>query len=392
MSILAAPNFYNQADQNIYNQGYSFIPQERFRGGAFNFPTTTDDDSTGITTLPITKNMSGNSGSSNYTGSVNDLMKNYTLDTRKQYFGSQPTPLVDDLYQSKLDKSFMGFPSYREQQLTGPDMGEYIGSDTDIPLELTRAGKIQDTLGNIKDTASGIMSNVKNFGPISMMLGSMDKFNTLSPADQEFIKQNMGYRGPTVFGENTSGLNKDIFGINTRSAFGNYADYVGKQADKLGTSLTKSAAKRGLTFDPVKGGLVDAAGNVIDEDDYNADMLDFIDKTKMMRNMFGVYTQKEKERVANEKAMAEKAAAAAAAAAAASRAESARQYDPNIHGGTNYGLGSDGQQSYSGDAVGASGLGFGVNATSGGPVSNRTGRGRTDYMNGGLANLVDIYD
>jgi hypothetical protein len=83
------------------------------------------------------------------------------------------------------------------------------------------------------------------------------------------------------------------------------------------------------------------------------------------------FRRKEKERIAKEKA------------AAKSRAESARQYDPNIHGGTNYGLGSQGQQSYSGDAVGAPGLGFGVGATTGGPVSNKTGKGRTDYRYGG---------
>ncbi len=37
--------------------------------------------------------------------------------------------------------------------------------------------------------------------------------------------------------------------------------------------------------------------------------------------------------------------------------------------------------------------GFGVAAGGmGGPVSNRTGRGRTDYMNGGLADMLEIYD
>ena len=43
-----------------------------------------------------------------------------------------------------------------------------------------------------------------------------------------------------------------------------------------------------------------------------------------------------------------------------------------------YGRGSDGQQSYD------SGQGFGIGATTGGPVSNRTGRGRTGYGIGGL--------
>jgi len=85
--------------------------------------------------------------------------------------------------------------------------------------------------------------------------------------------------------------------------------------------------------------------------------------------------EKNKERMAN-------------LAAAESRRESARQYNPAVHGGTNYGLGSDGQQSYSGDSIGASGLGFGVSATGGGPVSNKTGKGRTGYFYGGLASLL----
>ena len=56
-------------------------------------------------------------------------------------------------------------------------------------------------------------------------------------------------------------------------------------------------------------------------------------------------------------------------------------YNPAIHGPTNYGLGSDGKQSFD------SGMGFGINATTGGPVSNKTGRGRTDYSKGGLATM-----
>jgi hypothetical protein len=381
MSIFAAPAFYNQADQNIYNQGFSFIPQERFRGGAFNFPTsaTTTGTATGINTVPI--NMGGGGGGSSGNLSINELLKNYTLDTRDQYFGSQPTPLVDDLYQSKLDKTFMGFPSYRQQELTGADLGEYIGSDTDIPLEQTTAGKIQSGLGNIKDKASGIMSNIKGFGPISMVLGAMDRFSSLSPADQEFIKQNMGYTGPTVFGENTTGLSKDPFGLNTRSAFGNYAERVGKEANKLGSLLTETQTEKygkgtsGISFN-ASTGMFEA----IDPDDPLA--VDAALRATQMNKMniakYNFYTQKEKERIANEKLMAEQAAAA-------SRAESARQYDPNIHGPNNYGLDSSGKQSFD------SGMGFGI-GSDGGPVSNRTGRGRTGFMMGGLTDLVDIYD
>ena len=71
---------------------------------------------------------------------------------------------------------------------------------------------------------------------------------------------------------------------------------------------------------------------------------------------------------------AKKAAEAAARAKAAAQAEKARR---ERYGAVNYGRGSDGQQSYD------FGGGFGVGATTGGPVSNRTGRGRTDYDKGG---------
>ena len=57
------------------------------------------------------------------------------------------------------------------------------------------------------------------------------------------------------------------------------------------------------------------------------------------------------------------------------------------YGAIDYGRGSDGQRSYSGDALGDKDLGFGIGATTGGPVSNRTGRGRTDYSKGGLASM-----
>jgi hypothetical protein len=52
-------------------------------------------------------------------------------------------------------------------------------------------------------------------------------------------------------------------------------------------------------------------------------------------------------------------------------------------GDGNYGRGSDGQKSHD------FGQGFGTHATSGGPVSNKTGRGRTDYDDGGRVYLYD---
>jgi hypothetical protein len=91
--------------------------------------------------------------------------------------------------------------------------------------------------------------------------------------------------------------------------------------------------------------------------------------------------QQEIQNNAIDKARKEREMQEAIAEAERKERERAAQY-----GATNYGKGTGGQ-SYSGDAVGAPGLGFGVGATTGGPVSNRTGRGRQDYSKGGLATM-----
>jgi hypothetical protein len=364
------PNFYNAGDQAIYSAGDFFIPQERYRAAPYtvNQPTNPDEVPAGI---PTVYQPQGNmTGGALQAGDINyDSFAKAGFDA---YANRQPTPLVDDLYQSKLDKSFMGFPSYQQQQLTGPDMGEYIASNTDVPLELTTAGKIQNTLSNMGQGITGLANKVGGIGPISMLLGSMDKFDTLPELDQQFIKENMGYRGPTVFGDNSSGLYKDPFGVNTRSAFGNYAEKVRDEFGSLGDSLTgRLSEKYGASFNP-------ETGMFESEDEEAAARANKM--TKMMRAKYNFRQKQIEQQKFNEKIAAQQKAAEEAAAKAA-------QY-----GSTDYGKGGDGQQSYSGDSIGAGNLGFGVSATTGGPVSNRTGRGRTDYMDGGLADMLEIYD
>jgi len=217
--------FYNPGDQKIY-ENFQYVPQEKYRTG-FTAPTTgVEEKVTETSGIPATNAFTNSGGSNYFAGSPNSLIQDYNTITKDRYFRNQDTPLVDGLYQTKVGQTFMGMPSYRQQELTGADLGEYIGTNTDVPLEQTMAGRIQSGLGNFKNKASNLMGNIKGFGPISFALNSLDKFSTLPATDQQFINMNMGYTGPTVFGENSSGLSKDPFGINTRSAFGNYADYV----------------------------------------------------------------------------------------------------------------------------------------------------------------------
>ena len=222
-------------DQNIRDQGFNFVPFDRYLAAPFQPSNISFDVNTGegIPTVFQPRTVSNQNNQMSFTDQgVAGLIDDFTTTTRNKYFDSQPTPLVDNLRQSKLDKTFMGFPSYREQELTGPDLGEYIGTDTNVPLELTRAGEIQGGIESFKDQVGSLMDKAKGFGPISFMVNSLDRFDTLPPEDQAFINMNLGYIGPTVFGENTSGLAKDPYGINTRSMFGNYAEYVRDKADE----------------------------------------------------------------------------------------------------------------------------------------------------------------
>jgi hypothetical protein len=375
------PNFYNAGDQAIYSAGDFFIPQERYRAAPYtvNQPTNPDEVPAGI---PTVYQPQGNmTGGALQAGDINyDSFAKAGFDA---YANRQPTPLVDDLYQSKLDKSFMGFPSYQQQQLTGPDMGEYIASNTDVPLELTTAGKIQNTLGNIGQGITGLANKVGGIGPISMLLGSMDKFDTLPELDQQFIKQSMGYRGPTVFGENTGGGYVDPFGVNVRSAFGNYAEKVRDEFGSLGDSLTgRLSEKYGASFNP-------ETGMFESEDEEAAARANKM--TKMMRAKYN-FRQKQIQQQEFDKKIAEQQAAAAAAEAKAqaARDNAGTQRRSDGSGGGNLtrsrdqgGLGLSASQAQSVSAA---------NAAAGMGGWGLADGGRVPYMNGGIVDMLEIYD
>jgi len=400
------PNFYNQGDQGIYAAGDFFIPQEKFRAAPYSVNKPTNDPNEVPVGIPTVYQSQGGGGGG-YTGGISDLTGNFfqTTGDRQDRLRSLNMPLeqkgvpggdilMENLqgYVGKPD-DYLGIEEYNEalQKYSGMEGPQTIKGASGVysaGAKNTLNRKINDMFYSLPGfskpqsadqiIADGYTGQSNMPGILGMMIGKMDKYGSLPTGDQAFIARNMGYTGPTVFGANDSGLSKDVFGMNTRSGFGNYAEAVGKQVDSLGESLSgRLSDKYGATFNP-------ATGMFESEDEAAAAKANKM--TKMMRAKFNFYTKQVAQRDADRKAAEEAAAAKAAAAAAASRAESARQYNPDVHGPTNYGLGSDGKQSYD------SGQGFGTNATTGGPVSNKTGRGRTDYMDGGLADMLEIYD
>ena len=386
MSILDA------VDQRVKDAGFNFVPFNRFLASPFqisaNASTTVDDPATAG--IPAIYRPQGVGGGGAFTsgGGIDALIQNFNIDPRNRYFGSMPTPLVDDLRQSKLDKNFLGFPSFREQELTGADLGEYIGTGTDVPLELTTAGRIQQGLGNFRDSITDAGDKMMSFGPISFLMNKMDRFGSLPAADQEFIKSRMGYTGPTVFGENTSGLSKDPFGINTRSALGNYAEFVGKEADKLTTALSpegKVGSKfAGATYNPATG-----LFELDEESNLTAKQLADINKrTNMVRQKQMFYRKQTEQRDRDRQIALDNALRAA------QREIAAQGYtDYGSGGGRDESLNTGPGGSYSGRGdEGATGANFSGDFATDSASYDLAKGGRVGYMSGGLADMLDIYD
>ena len=147
-------------------------------------------------------------------------------------------------------------------------------------------------------------------------------------------------------------------------------------------------------------GKIDKFGSIEGYEDYlNDPGINKFDPTKtnaqMRKNLKLIYSQYKTLEGINDfnygkqaKEIQDEIAAAAAAkdkdaALAAIKKQGEAGYNPGIHGATNYGQDSEGNQSFSGESIGAGNLGFGI-GSDGGPVSNRSGKGRTGFKGGGM--------
>ena len=258
--------FYNEADNALYKLPNSqFITQDRFRGNVAPVPEEIEEvtETFGIPNTEVFQSM--DNGNNNFNG-----------------------------YSYGLPGNFQQAVDARQSRLNAPiDTSTFMGKAKDF-MNPQSANQIM---------ASGYEEPRFQPGIIGTIMGKMDNYRNLPQADQAFIAQNMGYTGPTVFGENNSGLGKDPFGINTRSAKGNYAEYVDKKDLQLTDTLTKQGGK---IFD--KYAVNPITGEVLDEEEFSYDPITgqytgtnaaAIAKANQMNKMnlkkLGFYKNKKKE-------------------------------------------------------------------------------------------------
>ena len=280
-------------DQEIRDAGFKYVPQQQYLLNPFELPENQEPvTNSGIVNTNVFRNSGGGGGY--YPGSAGNLVTDFesAINARQQRLNNP-------------SDTFLGFNTMKNRPATeaSTTLAENIG----IPQEMTMMGKVQDFF--TPQSADQIISEgyeEPRFQPgiIGMLAGKIDNYRNLPRFDQAFIAQNMGYTGPTVFGDNNSGLNKDVFGINTRSAFGNYGEYVDKKAGQLTDTLTKQGGK---IFD--KYAVDPITGEVLDEEEFSYDPITgqyigtnaaAIAKANKMNKMnltkLGFYTNKKKER------------------------------------------------------------------------------------------------
>ena len=183
----------------------------------------------GITSLPPNQLMG------NFTSAVQNRqqsLENPSLFAQKLYdFGFPQQRSVDQMMRdatafnmARMPGDTRGMPIFSNM---GPDeriaaIQEYMADETSVgnyPAEDPRDVRFQYGI----PTLSSILSKVV---PSSY-------YDKMTVPEQIYTQTKMGYKGPTIFGENTTGGNKDIFGRNVVSGFGNYVEKQKKDIAKL---------------------------------------------------------------------------------------------------------------------------------------------------------------
>ena len=249
--------FYSQEDQDIYEKN-KFMPQSKYLLNAptFNTPTETEKVTPSFG-IPYTNAFTGSGGGGGGTGPTSDLIGDFnrTITDREAKLNAY------DQNRGAID-------------VNPADAGFYMGEGKDIPRKRSFTQGITDFVydkvpyinrpQSYKDIMTKGYQEPEGLG-IPSLIGFLNKmgiqnFAGLPQADQAFIKSQSGYRGPTVFGENTAGGNVDPFKMNVESLFGNYAEGVKKDHTKLSGILGGKLAKKysdkygiEVKFNPITG-------------------------------------------------------------------------------------------------------------------------------------------
>jgi len=236
--------------------------------------------------------------------------------------------------------------------------------------EKSLVNRTKNMFSNVKDGITSVGQRFKEgagmvFSPLTALASMTNPLNPKSSNYNPNLANQLNFVDKTFPGmivtDPNSGLKKyapgsPLQGQAVMSGFGTN-DVIGQ--------LEKQAARHQKTID----NFANQWGNLkeTDEDAYNQKLQIHKDRLTNVNNMMNQIIENQKKQ--------------AAALALKEKQKEDRKTSNQGGGDGRYGRGSDGQKSYD------FGQGFGWSATGTGPVSNRTGRGRTDWADGGIITL-----
>jgi|11_taG_2_1085331.scaffolds.fasta_scaffold16516_2 hypothetical protein len=371
--MLIAPSFYNTADQNIFNQGNRFITQQPYRLGdptPMSTGTGGAATATGINTLPINMNMGGGGGEGGYnpyTPNNNvrtDFRPNYEF-RQFQDFGNLTSDQLTTAQNKEMD---MYSDYYRGPPESG--LSKFASKAIDFVPFIGTAKRIAGFFSDkIPINQRAILENqLRGQGVLTDDIGRIA------------LGQGMSYNTPEgiMAGYNASKMNEGTFD---------------KRTDKISETL---GSKYGISQADIQG-LIDGT---LDDDDIsskygiNTNLTSNIRNITLAKQNFITQQNKAAEIAAfKEKQRQEKKQAAANARDLKTIQRRAAQGDSMSDIGRDMYTGKG--QAFEKQSGGVSGKGTKNERNYGGRRDggfiDGTNR-RTDYMMGGLANLVDIYD
>ena len=223
---------YTGVDLDRYNQGNHFYSQNKFlQGIGLDKPSITFNPSNAgvVSSSAALPYLYGNDDNSSI--SIEDKLSNFNTATANRQQNLENPNWLSNLLGNQRSVNEMMTPvntnfsrSMADTQNFGLDVQQGAGQYGYMP------GIVEGDMRKTSGIPFGISSLISKALP--------DKYYDMSPANQIFIQSNMGYDG-----------NKDPFGINVRSALGDYGAYTDKMADEEG-DLAKQVAdqrRRGLT-------------------------------------------------------------------------------------------------------------------------------------------------
>ena len=433
------PNFYNAGDQAIYSAGDFFIPQERYRAAPYtvNQPSAPDEVPAGIPT--VYQPQGGGGGFNPYNTNMSNVRQDYNAFPSRQAgeiysktFNPQgmtasdaslmkaqnayklaSNALVGGPSTMRLGNNVISLKDYTPGQLeslkTNADNfiqdakmryateGQFVDQYDPNYSSMTEAQKFMDNYPDYYGVPSGVPEEgipglIKSYMQNSLLgkgVGMVTDFlGRVMPINERAIMENEA-RGAGIFTDDIGRIVTDDY----NTAGGIMAGYNLNKIDAGSFQKRRDTIEKTIANKKAKGldttALEERLGLL---DDAEEDILGARKKTQQ------IYKMRADKKAADKKRKEAEAAAAAAKAAeerafqervareadTASRARSQNQavYESaDRQGFTN----RDGGFSTSrADRAGTS--------EGSGQFSSRSGRGRTGYLSGGLADMLEIYD